>query len=80
MEDENRKLKKLLAEMMLENAARWACRIAKLSRSVNHYKRRPDRDFAIRRELKALAARYPMQRRRLRNGEIFTTKRDLTQR
>lgn len=38
---------------------RWACRIAKLSRSVSRYQRRPDRNVEVRRELKVLAARYP---------------------
>lgn len=38
---------------------RRACRVAKLSRSVNRYQRRPDRNGDIRRELCAFAERYP---------------------
>lgn len=38
---------------------RWACRITKLSRSVNRYQRCPDKNVELRKELKTLAARYP---------------------
>jgi putative transposase len=38
---------------------RRACRLARLSRAVNRYKRRPDRNKELRRELRSLAERYP---------------------
>lgn len=38
---------------------RRACRIAKLSRSVSRYRRRPDRNAQLRVELRSLAERYP---------------------
>lgn len=38
---------------------RQACRLAKLSRSVNRYKRRPDKNAQLRTELRVLAEKYP---------------------
>ena len=38
---------------------RQACRLASLSRSVNRYRRRPDRNAQLRTELRSLAEKYP---------------------
>lgn len=38
---------------------RQACKLAHLSRSVNRYRRRPDRNAQLRAELHALADKYP---------------------
>ena len=38
---------------------RQACRMAKLSRTVNRYERRPDQNESLRQELRKLAEKYP---------------------